>query len=736
MEKTLEQPPTRISTNRPKLDDEQNTLSSASNPINYLGYWVWNPEHPTKITLHDHLSTLCASSTEPTEISLDTYIQRIPDEQEQNAFKRLLNDNNISPKSASFTHGFIDNKTTSKVQVFLSFDKPGLRGTVIDISACTQNTEPSSAHYHAIELEKELINLRELNENEFKERIQAEKNLWESQRKFKTLLSNLPGMAYRCQYNQARNMEFLSKGSHALTGFHSWELVKGSTQAFSELIVAEDIESCWNEIQTATNKKQPYKITYRILKNNNEIRWIQDQGQAVFSENGTEVIALEGFMIDVTDTIQAQKAQQKLNEELELRVAERTQALKSAIDQLTTEVNERRRIESQLRINETRLRNAQHIANLGSWDKDMATQKHSYSDEIFRMLDIDATHIMPSEEIWTPHIHPDDLKRVISERENILSGRHDANTSIEYRIVLHNEEQRFIQERSQITVNDDNEPTNIATTVLDITESKKIQEELIKYREHLQELVEAQTKDIIEARDAALSAERAMSAFIANMSHEIRTPLHGILSFANFGLKKIETASKEKLEGYFQEIHDSGETLLLLLNDLLDLSKLKAGKMVYDYHDADLAQTLHLAAKEFTAMRLEKNISFQIDSLDKLPGKFDKDKVRQVLRNLISNAIKFSPENSNITVTAQETDNDFYDVSIRDQGPGIPEDEVTEIFSPFVQSTKTRSKAGGTGLGLAICKEIIESGHSGLIHANNNPDGGATFFVRISKTPN
>ena len=579
-------------------------------------------------------------------------------------------------------------------------------------------------------LEKELLELHLKNKKELAERIQAERNLWESQRKFKTLLSNLPGMAYRCQCDPKRTMEFLSKGSHELTGYHSWELLQNNKTSFTSLIADEDINNCWLQIQNAVTNKTPYQVTYRINTPHEGIRWVQDQGQAIHSSDDKEIIALEGFIIDITETKNAQNSLQKLNEDLESRVEDRTSALRLAIEQLTNEINEKRHIESQLRINESNLRNAQRIASLGSWHNDLVKQTYVYSDEIYRILGITPNDALPNEDIWTPHIHPDDLTRVLDER--LDKPQQDNQCEIEYRIILHNNDQRFFQERSQVTYNENQEPINIATTVLDITDSKRTQEELISYREHLQELVDAQTKDLIETRDAALAAERAMSAFIANMSHEIRTPLHGILSFANFGLKKIDKASKEKLEDYFQEIHDSGETLLYILNDLLDLSKLKAGKMVYDYTNTDLSKIIHLAVKEFNAMRDEKCISLKIDAPSELNFKADKDKLRQVLRNIISNAIKFSPEKTSIEIQLNENNENIL-LAIKDQGPGIPDNEIQDIFSPFIQSSKTRSKAGGTGLGLAICKEIIESGHQGSIEAQNNNDVGTTFVITLPK---
>ncbi len=268
--------------------------------------------------------------------------------------------------------------------------------------------------------------------------------------------------------------------------------------------------------------------------------------------------------------------------------------------------------------------------------------------------------------------------------------------------------------------------------VRDITERKQAEQQLIEYRDRLQDMVDEQTRDLIDARDAALVAERAMSAFLANMSHELRTPLHGILSFASIGMTKLDRASKEKLHQYFLEIHDSGSQLLTLLNDLLDLSKLRAGKMTYDYRQADIDATVHTVVNEFEGLLEEKSIQIVVNSVD-VPEAvtMDESRIAQVIRNLLSNAVKFSPEGSVIDIDMGPVEDNAVIVSVSDQGVGIPEDELECVFSPFAQSTKTRTNAGGTGLGLPICKEIIEGGHHGWIRAENRAQGGTklTFCI-------
>jgi PAS domain S-box-containing protein len=391
-------------------------------------------------------------------------------------------------------------------------------------------------------------------------------------------------------------------------------------------------------------------------------------------------------------------------------------------------------MQAELRENEHRLAEAERIVHVGYWDRDLQDNRISLSDETYRIFGLSPgqriENLAQWHELWGRLIHPDDQARIIEAVSEALRG--GAPYDVEYRIVQPCGEVRVVHSRGDVTWDAEERPQRMFGTMQDITERKQAEQELERHRRHLEELVAARTRELAEARDAAESANRMKSVFLANMSHELRTPLNAILGFAQ--IMERDQRIPEDERGNLRTISRSGHHLLALINDVLEISRIEAGRLTLQPSAFDLLDML-TGLRELVELRArEKGLTLRMVLSPTLPRfvRADAGKLRQVLLNLLTNAVKYT-EAGEIELAAAETGagpSPRLRFTVRDTGVGIAAPDLENIFQPFFQADYGAALGEGTGLGLAISREYAHL-LGGSLQVDSEFHCGSTFRLEV-----
>ena len=270
----------------------------------------------------------------------------------------------------------------------------------------------------------------------------------------------------------------------------------------------------------------------------------------------------------------------------------------------------------------------------------------------------------------------------------------------------------------------------VIESVRDITERKEAEEELKKHRANLEELVRERTSELIIAKERAEVASQAKSAFLSSMSHELRTPLNAILGYAQI-LKRQENLTDAQRQ-QVEIMRDSGEHLLTLINDILDMGKIEAQRMEIEELSFDLSAQLRQVFNIAKIKADEKDLDFQYEERTPLPGfvRGDQRKLKQILLNLISNAVKYTRRGHVITRVSYDPNSGMFRCEVADTGIGIAPDKLETVFEPFTQLVGPGQIREGTGLGLSITRRLVTL-MQGKVAVESEPGKGSTFRVEL-----
>jgi PAS domain S-box-containing protein len=351
-------------------------------------------------------------------------------------------------------------------------------------------------------------------------------------------------------------------------------------------------------------------------------------------------------------------------------------------------------------------------ASVGIWDwLDVTKDEIWWSPVLFHLLGYDPDEVEVTQNFFIENVHPDDAANFIDNIADHFTK--DTPFRVEYRLRHKSGEYRWFLGSGAAIRDAEGAPVRMVGSIMDIHELKQTQANLER-------------------------ANSAKTDFLANMSHEIRTPMNGILGMTSL---MLSSDIPEDFRSSVEIIKASGDAMMDIVNDILDISKIEAGRITIEYERVDLEQVMHKCASLYRAQAEAKGVAIVLERLDKWQAAHvlgDAVRLSQVLGNLVSNAVKFTPKGEIRIAVDQERvagGNVRTRFEVVDTGVGVPEQKMAEIFEPFTQAdTSTTREFGGTGLGLAIARNLATM-MGGDIGATSTPGEGSTFWFTVVNEP-
>lgn len=493
----------------------------------------------------------------------------------------------------------------------------------------------------------------------------------------RSLFSSGPVLSIEWSPSEGWPITYISSNCVDILGYTREEMQSPSF-IYATLIHPGDIEKVIKEVSyNIENRIDVFEASYRLKLKNGKYRWFYDFTKLIRDENGN-LISIIGYIFDQT----------KIKE-----------------------------TEQELAIEKQRISYILEGTNIGTWEWNISSGEVIINEKWAEIIGYTLEEITPMNvEMWKKSVHPADLKKSLELLEYHFENRINY-FECENRIKHKDGSWVWILDRGKVYLWDKNgKPLIMYGTHQDITKKKNIQEKLI------------------EATNKAELANKTKSRFLANMSHEIRTPMNAIIGLSEL---MLDTELNEKQKEIISKVNTSSKILLGTINDILDYSKIEAGKLELEQKKLNLTDIIiHLNAV-FSENIIKKELKLYINKGSQLPNTIIGDELRvsQVLTNLLSNAIKFTHHGSvtlNIELKEKISQREaVISFSVEDTGIGMDDEEQKRLFTPFTQAdSSTTRKYGGTGLGLSISKKIIEAMGS-ILSVESKKNIGSKFSFEL-----
>lgn len=532
------------------------------------------------------------------------------------------------------------------------------------------------------------------------ERKQAEESIRSSQEQLQLAVEGSGDGLW--DWNIVTGEAYLSPRWLGILGYDSHELV-GHVDTWEHLIHPEDKQRVMASLSAhLQDTSVPYQVEYRARTKTGDWKWIANYGKVVTRDASGQPQRMVGLQRDVTDRKQAETA---------------------------------------LKQSKARLQATFDQAAVGIVQADIQGRFIQVNQKFCEIVGYSEEEILFRS--FTTITHPDDLTVDYANVQRVLQGEISTFT-IEKRYIHKNGTIVWVLLAVSLVRNEVGEPEYFIGVVQDLNDRKQAEEALRQLNIELEDRVEQRTTELKDAKEAAEAANQAKSIFLANMSHELRTPLNAILGFSQL-LNRDSTLTPDQ-QRQIAIINRSGEHLLNLINDILEVSKIEAGRVIVTLKNFDLQEMLQNLEELFWLKAKSKGITLLIQCDPWVPCyiRTDENKLRQVLINLLSNAIKFTQ--SGQVVLRVQTDQDtttatnavspiappqiLISFEVEDTGLGIAETEQKDLFEPFMQTRSGQLSQEGTGLGLPISRQFVRF-MGGDMNVSSVPSQGSTFRFTI-----